>query len=323
MISVAMTTYNGERYIIQQLESIYKQSMPVDEVIICDDGSKDNTVNLVNDFIRDRALESWRMIQNEKNLRYSKNFFKAISMCAGDYIFFADQDDIWYKDKVKLMIKKMEESPDILALSTGYTIIDKRGKEKKHVLLASQNRLLTIKETGANSLIKGCTMCIRKELDRMLEHSDLNFELQLGHDWYYNFLAVLSGKNVLLAQPLLYYRVHGENISLKRNSRTMALATTKINRIAIFNEIINSMEIVTKRYEKIAEKDEEKQKDLKLLIKFNKCRKNFIEGRYVKIFSLMKMIKCYRDISFSCKDALHSFLSDVMYAFNINWRIKQ
>lgn len=75
MISVAMATYNGERFIIQQLSSILNQSVSVDEVIICDDCSTDSTVSLISDFIENNTLYNWRVIKNQENLGFSKKFF--------------------------------------------------------------------------------------------------------------------------------------------------------------------------------------------------------------------------------------------------------
>ena len=322
MISVAVTTYNGEKYIIDQLESIYKQSLPVDEVIICDDGSQDKTVDLVRQFIDDNSLKSWILIENEVNLRYSKNFFKAISLCQGDVIFLSDQDDIWNSDKVKYMVSKIMASPDILAVSSGYIIIDSMKRKKKTIKLTESDRTLTLNEVSTNSVVKGCTMCIRKELDKMLEHNDLNLGLQLGHDWYYNFLAVLAGRNLIISEPLLYYRIHGENISLRRNQRNEALATTNLNRIKIFDEVIDSIETVLGRYERIANLDEDKKKNISSLINFTKKRREFIQGRYINLIYLLFRVNYYRKISFNWKGAMHSLISDIMYAFNINWRIK-
>lgn len=95
MISVAMTTFNGEKYIEKQIESIIHQSLPVDEIIVCDDGSTDHTVELLKKY-------DVTLIQNFQNLGYKLNFKQAMEKCNGDYIFLCDQDDIWEKDKVRI-----------------------------------------------------------------------------------------------------------------------------------------------------------------------------------------------------------------------------
>ena len=87
-----MATYNGAEYVVEQLESIRTQSMPVDEVIIHDDRSTDDTVAIVEKYIREHGLErTWKVSQNPKNLGYAANFIGAVKETEGEYIFFCDQ----------------------------------------------------------------------------------------------------------------------------------------------------------------------------------------------------------------------------------------
>lgn len=88
MISIAMTTYNGEKYIERQLESIFSQTLPVDEIIICDDNSKDRTIEIIGRFIEKNQTDKIRLVHNQENLGYIRNFYKAISLTKGDYIFW-------------------------------------------------------------------------------------------------------------------------------------------------------------------------------------------------------------------------------------------
>lgn len=114
MISVAMCTFNGEKYIKEQIESIINQSLIPDEIVICDDCSKDNTVNIIKE-----TLDNWsgkvHLVVNEKNLGYRKNFEKAISLCNGDIIFLSDQDDVWNRNKIEIMVNALNNSDAILA----------------------------------------------------------------------------------------------------------------------------------------------------------------------------------------------------------------
>lgn len=119
--SVAMATYNGAEYVVEQLESIRTQSMPVDEVIIHDDRSTDDTVAIVEKYIREHGLErTWKVSQNPKNLGYAANFIGAVKETEGEYIFFCDQDDIWVPDRVEVMVGQMEEHPGILLLCSEF-----------------------------------------------------------------------------------------------------------------------------------------------------------------------------------------------------------
>ena len=102
-ISVALCTYNGEKFIEQQLDSILNQTITVDEIIICDDCSKDNTVAIINKYIENNP-SLFKLYINENNLKSNANFEKAIQLTTGDYIFLSDQDDIWKNDKVEKII---------------------------------------------------------------------------------------------------------------------------------------------------------------------------------------------------------------------------
>ena len=94
IVSVALCTYNGERYLQEQLDSIYNQVMLVDEIIICDDNSQDNTLRIAHQFKDTHPELRIRIIENKNNMGVVKNFEKAISSCNGDIIFWSDQDDI-------------------------------------------------------------------------------------------------------------------------------------------------------------------------------------------------------------------------------------
>ena len=103
MISIAMTTYNGEKYLREQLDSILNQTYKDFELIICDDCSTDSTVQIIKSYIDPRI----KLFINEKNLGFKKNFEKAIKLCTGEYIALSDQDDIWELDHLKILYDKI------------------------------------------------------------------------------------------------------------------------------------------------------------------------------------------------------------------------
>ncbi|WP_281509083.1 glycosyltransferase, partial [Faecalibaculum rodentium] len=106
-----MAVYNGEKYLKTQLESILSQTEPVDEIIIVDDGSSDNSVEILRKYSQKDTR--FKIFQNRTNLGYKQNFRKAISLCHGDMIFLSDQDDCWFPEKVRTMKAVMENHPDI------------------------------------------------------------------------------------------------------------------------------------------------------------------------------------------------------------------
>ena len=108
MISVAMTTYNGEKYLKEQIDSILSQSEKDIELIICDDCSTDNTNKILSDYTeKDKRVHVYK---NELNLGYVKNFEKAISLCSGDYIALSDQDDIWLPEHLSVLLKHLKNT---------------------------------------------------------------------------------------------------------------------------------------------------------------------------------------------------------------------
>jgi len=110
-ISVALCTCNGARFVERQMESICQQQLPVDEIVVCDDCSSDDTVHLIRQF-SDTNDVSVHIIVNEQHLGVCANFEKAISRCSGDIIFLCDQDDIWLSEKTRCVMEWFEKNPD-------------------------------------------------------------------------------------------------------------------------------------------------------------------------------------------------------------------
>ena len=132
MNSVAMCTYNGEKYIREQLESIIHQTMPPDEIIICDDCSNDRTIDEIRQIMAEWDGH-WKLVQNENNLGYRKNFQKVISLCHGDIIYLSDQDDVWNLHKMELMNQIFVECPEVVTVFHDAELVD----ESLHVLYPS------------------------------------------------------------------------------------------------------------------------------------------------------------------------------------------
>lgn len=229
-ISVVIATYNGEKYIKKELDSIQNQTLTVDEVIIGDDGSIDNTVSIVDNYIKTNKLDTWKLIVNEKNLGLAKNFFHLLSLASGDYIFIADQDDEWLNDKVEKMIEIMSNNQDIMCLTSSFDIIDKNSKIIEppkgltNVSIVDDGSLVEIntRQLIGHSMLRGCMMCVKKELiNTILETKipdDLSMDL-LCHDWAISIIATIKGKCMQLNKILTHYRVHDSNTSLENLDR--------------------------------------------------------------------------------------------------------
>lgn len=117
--SVAMATYNGAKFIEEQLRSIENQTIKPDEVVICDDGSKDSTVAIIEDFIKKSPLNI-SLHRNKENLGFYKNFEKSISLCKGDIVFLCDQDDSWLPIKIERMMTEFKNNDVVYVFSDAY-----------------------------------------------------------------------------------------------------------------------------------------------------------------------------------------------------------
>lgn len=229
MISVAIATYNGQEFIKEQLLSILNQTMPVDEIVICDDNSRDNTVQIIKDIQKEYKNIDIRLIQNDNNLGYKLNFKKALSFCDADFIFLCDQDDIWLENKVEVMTQIMNEDKNIKVLASTYDLIDENNNPI-HIDINPKfsNKNMYKCKVKPNALVKvpferlivensfqGCALCLRKQVNEKFQRC---FSVDFHHDWLINILASEQNGMYFLNIPLFKYRIHSKNtIGLKGN----------------------------------------------------------------------------------------------------------
>lgn len=124
-LSVALCTYNGEKYISEQLDSILNQALAVNEIIIVDDGSSDSTLAIIERYASLHPLI--KVYRNQNTLGYLKNFEKSINRCSGDIVFLCDQDDIWLKEKTQSICNLFAEHPHISCIVSDLKLVDASG----------------------------------------------------------------------------------------------------------------------------------------------------------------------------------------------------
>lgn len=158
MISVCMGIYNGEAYIEEQLLSILHQTLPPDQVVLCDDGSTDRTREIINDFIQKHQLEKgWRLYCNKENKGYPGNFYYSMSLCSEKYVFLADQDDIWDIRKLERMTAIMEAGPKACAVCCKFGLIDAEGKDIHTMMAPARSRdTQTVKNISIEGVFYKC-----------------------------------------------------------------------------------------------------------------------------------------------------------------------
>lgn len=207
-ISVAMTTYNGEKYLREQLDSLYSQTRIPDEVIVTDDSSSDNTVKILEEYKKNKGL---KYFINEKRLGINKNLGKCISLCSGSYISFCAQDDIWLPEKIEKSYIKLKE-------------IEKNGipslVKVNHIEINHKKEIIRYKKMKNSNLFTDIIfdfyvlipsmMINRKILDYVLPFPEPSV---IYADFYLHYTSLIAGNQYRISEPLMYYRRHFSNIT--------------------------------------------------------------------------------------------------------------
>lgn len=217
-ISVALCTYNGERYLSEQLNSIRAQSRQPDELVICDDVSTDRTMAIVREFA-ERASFPVRILANERNLGSSRNFGRAIGLCSFNdgIIVLSDQDDVWAQGKLAIIENSFRNYPETNAVFSDAQIVDydlrPKGyrlwdalkfsiKERREVESGQAIRVLL-----RHNVVTGATMAFRAGMRPMV----LPVPEGVVHDAWIALLAAVAGQVRIISQPLILYRQHSAN----------------------------------------------------------------------------------------------------------------
>lgn len=215
-ISVCMATYNGEKFVEKQLKSILEQSKLVDEIVISDDNSSDKTIEIIEKIKRKTKIPIKILINKRKGV--ISNFENALNSCRGKYIFLADQDDIWLKNKVETVYKKL--------IKYDLVVHNARIIDSEDILLnipeyfkIRNSKKGLLKNLYKNSYIGCCMAFNRKILEKALP-----FPLSIPmHDSWIGLIAEIYGKVYFNKEVLFYYRRHESNVTELNNSKNSRL----------------------------------------------------------------------------------------------------
>ena len=221
MLSVALCTYNGSRYIRKQIESILQQTMPVDEIVVCDDGSTDDTLTIIESYQTATATKL-RIYRNEYNIGVSANFHKAINLCNGDYIFLSDQDDIWLPNKTKVIVDFFEKNNDKQVVFSDGLLVDNQEKQicdktlwgtigfsthaQKELINGLGPELFSFENRAT-----GATMAFRRSLEYKSSFLDC-CNTTILHDGALAMLGLAQNSLGFISQPLIKYRIHSHQV---------------------------------------------------------------------------------------------------------------
>lgn len=218
-ISIAMATYNGGKYILQQLKSLAGQSLLPDELVVADDLSTDNTVEIIKEFAK-RAPFRVKLIVNEERLGFVGNFNKALLNARGDFVFLCDQDDYWFENKIEAMISFANENPmHMLYMSDAELATG----DLTSIGITIQEQFNKNLGLGDERLIMGCCTLMKREFLDLCMPIPSDF---YAHDgWLTNIADALKLKAVN-RKTLQLYRRHDENTSDFIGNRTKKASKT-------------------------------------------------------------------------------------------------
>lgn len=257
-----MCTFNGARFLREQLASIASQQQPPDEMVICDDKSTDGTADLLHEFASSCPLRI-RIIQNVETLGYKRNFEQAIELCQGDIIALADQDDIWKPGKTEAVVRIMQEHPSASYMFSDGDVVDDNGSLLGGTLWprigfkgslqdrfgkGDQLRILL-----RRNVVTGAAMAFRKSLKAIA--------LPIGKDWIHDHWIATVGSCIShgLAAPqrLFQYRRHeSQQIGVSRATFIAEYRDALTSTANTFEEKLSLLAELDRRVQDASRQDE-------------------------------------------------------------------
>lgn len=249
LVSVVICTYNGSRYLSQQLDCIIQQTYSPLEIIISDDCSEDNTVDIINTYCqKDNRI---RFFQNDQNLGYNKNFEKACLLATGDYIFISDQDDIWELNKISGMMQRRNTQSDfVYSLSRDFWGDEPiRGEENKPIRYYEGSMP---EKLAFDSPIHGHACMFKRTL---LKHA-VPFPADVYYDWWLSMVASAVSSVSCVKQTFTYHRLSGNNSSRAvLDIREKKVRTAKLRDVCLrHTEAFLSLAVAGERTRAVLEK---------------------------------------------------------------------
>ena len=221
-VSVAMATYHGAKYVKQQLLSISDQSCPPNEMIVSDDGSSDETLEIVREFAKFSPFPV-KILSNAENMGYAQNFGIALSQCSGDIVFLSDQDDVWLPNKIEVVLSRFASEPRIELLIHDLEFC------KEDLTPIGQTKLARVKITTNvdKNYVVGMATAIRAGF---LRHClPIPNEPGLSHDRWLHACAYVLGRKQVMPEVLALYRRHSSSVTISNQRNT----ATKLTRWAV------------------------------------------------------------------------------------------
>lgn len=302
MHSIAMVTYNGEKFIREQIDSILKQTLSNFELIICDDCSTDKTYSILQEYAqKDNRIKLFR---NNHNLGFLKNFEKALSQCSGDYIACCDQDDIWTANHLEILTTNLGTND---CIGANALIIDEQGfsinktvKDSLSIEIIPESSNSIFKHECFYNLIQGTACLFKKELLSHILPFPQNIKF---HDHWIALNAAIQNGCKYTSEIVLSYRTHKNNVT----------GFHKFNLFHAIKTAFQSRKIRQQLYEpnitmlKAIQKNKLFPKDLFYINQAIQFYENLASGKN-RIHSILFYIKNYNEIALCFRKKWKLFL---------------
>ena len=215
VVEILLSTYNGEKYLRVQLDSILKQDHSYWRLVIRDDGSKDGTLVILNEYVQKYPDKISLLKDNEGNLGFSASFSKLVKQCSADYIMYCDQDDYWHPDKISIMLSVMlEEETNLPAVA--HVVFSDLQLADSDMRIVSSSFLTRMRYSSRKGMqifflknyVPGCNLLFNKTLVQQALKTNNIINL---HDHWLLMVCSSIGKLTYVNKPLMDYRTHDSN----------------------------------------------------------------------------------------------------------------
>lgn len=239
---VILAAYNGEKYIEEQIDSILKQTIKPNKIIVRDDCSTDKTLDILQEYSKNIDIP-FLVISDGTNLGYIKNFEAMIKYTTSDFVFFSDQDDLWINNKAEVLLGALQRNATTNAVfSDAYLVNDAKkniGSLWNSIGFSQSEEVISLQRQLTNNIVTGATMAVR----RNFLISTLPFPADVPHDYWIATNACATGGLSPVKDKLICYRQHAGNqigagkSSLRQKIKSLFSSYRRVKRMAHYREI--------------------------------------------------------------------------------------
>lgn len=288
MVTVLLAVYNGEKYLAQQIDSILAQTVKDIKIVIRDDGSRDNSVDIINYYCNNYPDKVF-CLYSEPTGSAKRNFARLLEACDDDYIMFCDQDDIWLPKKVEMTLAAMQksegDSKTPVLVHTDLKVVDQDLNVISDSFFEFQKLIqndITLSRLLVQNYVTGCTVMINRALKEKCKKIPKDC---IMHDWWLALVAVIFGKLVCINEPTMLYRQHSDNQVGAKASYGMAFIKRKLSTLSEVRKNYNATyiqagELLDVYGDSLSERDKEILQIYCRIQKMNKIKKIHTVRKY-------------------------------------------